>query len=641
MSVPIIALCTLFCVGTLSCAELPAVHATVSNNFLEKVIVRESIEDLEKLVEDTQNFENHIRGCVLLAEKYYQGDGVQSNHEKARILYEKIVRQLTYKRAQVWAMYWLGKIYVQGQWSGKIRRYGERPVLDEMSKNSATGLSYFERAAEQNEEMDIKDLACLELGDLYVEGRVVPKDVNRARKYYELIIDQRQGSKATELARERLKKINNRRVLPRVTLPIQAELPAVVETNTRYQALVDEGEKHCQKKQFEKARECFEEAASQDVEPRAQAQACLALGKLYQCARGVPCNLDIASGNYEKAAEQEHDMSAQVQACKLLAELWYAWGDVTQDYQKSLHYLERAARPRTEIIPGQPAVWCRLGYIFTYGPEALRNYEKGRQFYKQAADQTLDRHVQAQARLVLGEIFAAGQGVPVNEIKAREYFEMVIEQQDSLASQAMGYFALGRLLFLGQGVKQDLVLAEKYLQKAADQGMSLHAQIRARFYLGKLFRYLFAQSRSCELKERAIEYYGYTADQVIERKLQAQAWLGLGDCYRELFDVSEKHIAQKMRAFYEKAAQQEVCIDTRAEANMHLAEACEYGWGGLPTDFAKMKRHYEAVTDMKTAHRGFQAKAWAELERIYTQGLGVPRNPVKAVECRTARLKVP
>ncbi len=323
----IISLFTLFCVGTLACAELPSVRATEANNYLEKVIIRESIEDLEKLVEDTQNFENHIRGCVLLAEKYYQGDGVQSNHEKARILYEKIVKQLTFKRAQVWAMYWLGKIYIQGQWSGKIRRYGERPVFDEMSKNYAIGLAHLERAADQNDEVDIKDLACLELGDLYVEGRVVPKDVNRARKYYEAPIVQNQGSKVIACAREKLKKINNRQVLPRVKLPV-----VEVEKNTRYQALVEEGWKNWHAKEFEKARERFEETASQNVEPKAQAQAFLWLGKLYQWARGVTRDLEKAAGYYEKAAGQEHDIGVRVEACKLLLESWDAM--VGQDYQK-------------------------------------------------------------------------------------------------------------------------------------------------------------------------------------------------------------------------------------------------------------------------------------------------------------------
>jgi len=127
---------------------------------------------------------------------------------------------------------------------------------------------------------------------------------------------------------------------------------------------------------------------------------------------------------------------------------------VTQDYAKSLYWLEKSAAQDYAMAQGT------LGIFYYHGHGVKQDFVQARQWFEKAAAQG-----EPMAQFTLGVIYMSGHGVEVDYLMARQWLEKSAAQEEPKAQ-----YHLGIMYENGYGVPQDFIRARRWYKLAAAQG---------------------------------------------------------------------------------------------------------------------------------------------------------------------------
>ncbi len=108
----------------------------------------------------------------------------------------------------------------------------------------------------------------------------------------------------------------------------------------RARTLLELGKMLVERKEYEKAREYLEEAATQGADKVSAVVARVKLGELYYGGFGVEIDYEKAHECFMMAAHQKEDLQAQVVACEHLGEMYVLGRGVEKDYEKAGVYFQ-------------------------------------------------------------------------------------------------------------------------------------------------------------------------------------------------------------------------------------------------------------------------------------------------------------
>ncbi len=108
----------------------------------------------------------------------------------------------------------------------------------------------------------------------------------------------------------------------------------------RAKTLLELGKMLVESKEYEKALEYLEEAATQSTDKGIAVAARVQLGGLYYRGFGVDKDYAKAHECFVQAAHQKEDLQAQVIACQHLGEMYLLGRGVEKDYQKAGVYFQ-------------------------------------------------------------------------------------------------------------------------------------------------------------------------------------------------------------------------------------------------------------------------------------------------------------
>lgn len=354
---------------------------------------------------------------VQMGHFYRDGSGVEPNSHQALHWYERAAHQ-----GEVTGLLALGDLYRQGGYgvhrdpSKALDAYRQALFLGSFEAeyrmawllvqdkpHHARGA--FELLQRLADDGDVKALS--DLGDLCLEGRVVPRNPQKAKAYY---------SKAASLG----------------------DAEAAFKLGMLYQ--VGEGVPVNHPMAFR----WFMAAAE-----RGFAVAQLQVGHLYRDGYGVDKDYVQAAGWYRKGSEQG------LRAATLeLADLVHAGKGVKRD-------LREAARLYTVAAVHQPYAQFMLSILYAQGRGVAPDMVKSVAHYKAA---TRESGV-AMAQYKIAERYREGFALPCNFEEAYRWYALAAEHDLTLAE-----LRLGGLYEAGQGVDQDLSKALMWYYKAAKRG---------------------------------------------------------------------------------------------------------------------------------------------------------------------------
>ncbi|MGJ3243935.1 MAG: SEL1-like repeat protein [Opitutales bacterium] len=308
-------------------------------------------------------------------------------------------------------------------------------------------------------------------------------------------------------------------------------------------------------------------------------------------ARALYDEGDAASRNLEEAFELFKEVARESPDAAYFLGRMYARGEGTAtDTRDAVRWWKRAARD------GQPRAANDLAYFHEKGIEVRQDYEDALEYYRQAARLG---HVPAMARL--GFLNEAGLGKNPDLVQAIDWYEQAAGQ-----GYPPSIVDLGRIYWTGRHDKEaepayDRAVA--YFKKGTelDNALSQH-------HLGLAYR----DGKGVEADtEKALRYF----NQAAEQELPAAANV-LGTIYLE-----GRHgvTVDKRKALeYYRIASQDVAFAANLKEAVFLLEL-EFG------DAAKVIAEVERAA---TEDRDFDSALL--LNRIYSEGLGLPRDPEKA-----------
>ncbi len=108
----------------------------------------------------------------------------------------------------------------------------------------------------------------------------------------------------------------------------------------RAKTLLELGKMLVERKEYEKAREYLEEAATQGADKVSAVAAAIQLGQLYYGGFGVAIDYEKAHECFIGAAHQKEDLQAQVVGCQHLGEMYLLGRGGKKDYQKAAVYFQ-------------------------------------------------------------------------------------------------------------------------------------------------------------------------------------------------------------------------------------------------------------------------------------------------------------
>ena len=279
--------------------------------------------------------------------------------------------------------------------------------------------------------------------------------------------------------------------------------------------LVEQGYKHSENGDYDKAIECYRKAAQQG-----DAQGQDELGGMYLYGAGVEVDYATALDWFRKSAAQgfaegQRDVG-----------LMYHYGlGVEQDYQKALEWYNKAAKH------GNAHAEKGLGDMYYSGEGVQQSYEQAASWFRKAAD-----HNDREAQNALGNCYYSGKGVQQSYEEAVKWYRKSAEQ-----GFWWGEHNLGNMYAEGKGVPQDYGLAMQWFKKASDHGLGQASQAIAMLY--------FTGKGMEKDQKKAVEWFSKGAEQGY-----AVSQGDLGYCYENGYGV-EKDI-DMAKSWYQKAAEQ-------------------------------------------------------------------------------------
>ena len=303
-----------------------------------------------------------------------------------------------------------------------------------------------QQAAEQG-----SDVAQLELGYMYYDGKGVPKDLAAAARWFRKAADQ-----GNDAAQGRLGYMYyNGEGVPK-DLAVAARW---------YRKAADQGDDAAQvmlgsmyykgegvPKDLVAAARWYREAAD-----RGNDFAQAALGYMYYYGEGVPKNLAAAARWYRKAADRGNDFAQAA-----LGYMYYYGEGVPKNLAAAARWYRKAADR------GNDFAQAALGYMYYYGEGVPKDLAVAARWYRKAADQGDDA-----AQVMLGSMYYKGEGVPKDLVAAARWSREAADRGNDFAQAALGY-----MYYYGEGVPKDYLLSYAWSSLAAAQGQKYAKDIR-------------------------------------------------------------------------------------------------------------------------------------------------------------------
>lgn len=459
----------------------------------------------------------HQRALTEIGDMYYSGKGVPQNYQKAIEYYQKACAE-----GYPYAFYSLGFMYLKGQGTSPDKE----KAIEYLSQAAAMGnesafqlLNRIDHEAEDNDGKEVdpfarqayldaqqaleaKDTerylnllsqsanlgytqAMNDLGDVYFNGELVPKDMAKAYNYFFKASQNGSGYGSYSCGF----------ILMRGT----SDVPRDIEKSlSLFQLAVDQNYKAANR---DLARYYYSQNTEdghrkaldyylQYIEYRPKdTDALLHIGLIYEIGIGAPRNIDLARKYYERAAEEDHTGMAY----NFLGGTFMVAEETDSNERKAVYYLQKAIElgnaeamsricfylhngrgglqpdihKEIELLTnaskqGYHEATYRLGVLFENGGDGIeKNAELSIKYFQQAADNGVLAAINK-----IGELYLFGEVIPANMSKAIAYFNSASEKGYGRAS-----YWLGRLHADGIGqLEKDTRKAIAYYQKAIEQG---------------------------------------------------------------------------------------------------------------------------------------------------------------------------
>ncbi|KAG0302263.1 hypothetical protein BGZ97_002430, partial [Linnemannia gamsii] len=291
------------------------------------------------------------------------------------------------------------------------------------------------------------------LGDMFMDGRVFPKDAQAAIDWYLRANSQRNRS----ATRRKLRPIcySNHGVTREYLTAVDRHRKAADQGDSTAQCNV--GLLHLIVEEHAEAMIWLRKAAEQG-----NANAYVDIGYLYVGGLGVSKNYAEAMIWYRKAAEQGDALG------QCIIGILYVGGlGVSQDYAEAMIWLRKAAKQ------GDASAQYYIGNLYRRGYGVSQDYAEAMIWYRKAAKQGV-----ASAQYNIGNLYRRGNGVSQDYAEAMIWYRKAAEQGDISAQ-----YHIGSLYRRGDGVSQDYAEAMIWYRKAAEQG-----DASAQYDIGSLYR---------------------------------------------------------------------------------------------------------------------------------------------------------
>ena len=528
-------------------------------------------------------------GYLLLADKYYEGNGAEQNYVKAFEYYNLAAKQNSarakndlgwmYEKGQgveqddQLAVEWYRKSAEQGYAKGQrhlgwMYEYG-RGV--EQDYNLAT--KWYRKSAEQG---DARGQSYL--GWMYANGRGVEQDDKLAVEWYSKAAEQGEASAQSYLGSIY---INGQGVKYDEALAIEWSRKSAEQENATGQRLL--GWMYANgrgvKQDYKLAMEWYRKAAEQG-----EIIAQWLIGNMYEDGLGAKQDDKLAVEWYRKAAEQEH-------ANGQFSLGWmYANGrGVGQDYKQAVEWYRKAAEQ------GDASGQSYLSMMYINGHGVEQDEKSAIEWSRKAAEQG-----DAFGQRLLGWMYQKGQGVKPDDKMAVEWYRKAVDQGESIAQRL-----LGGMYREGRGVQQDDKMAIAWYRKSAEQGDAA-AQ--------RLLGWMYKEGRGVQQDDKmAVEWYRKAGSQGEAVALRLLGWM-----YKEGRGVQRD---DKMAIeWYQKAVSQGEAVAKNALGWMYLKGR------GVQQDNKTAVKWFQKAAEQGDANGQFNL-GW-----MYQKGRGVKQDDKLAIE---------
>ena len=264
------------------------------------------------------------------------------------------------------------------------------------------------------------------LGYLYLNGSGVTKDIEEAKKWYEMAAEQKHAEAEYYLA-------------------------------YLYETEVTDMDKEADPKDSEKVLEYYKRAAEHGYAP-----AQVIIGKRYLESDDISTVIEEAKKWILKAAEQEN-----AEAEYLLAKMYEDGTGFDKDDIKAAQYYRLSAEH------GYGEAQCWLGDAYYDGNSTVKkNITEAVKWYRKAAEHGITK---AQRRI--GSMYAMGDGVEKDLAEGIKWTRLAAQKGDMYAQYNMGVMYIN-----GTGVEENIDEAEKWFLKSAKQGFA-----KAQYNLGCIY----------------------------------------------------------------------------------------------------------------------------------------------------------
>lgn len=318
------------------------------------------------------------------------------------------------------------------------------------------------------------------------------------------------------------------------------------------------------------------------------------------------------------------DSEAQTELGKLYAA---GTGGLKQDYAAAHSWWLKAANK------GNAAAQNNIGALYENGHGVTQDFNEAAKWYKKAAEQGL-----AVAQNNLATLFEEGNGVSINYTEAFNWYSKAAEQ-----GYAESMSNLASLYANGQGVKQNQQQAALWYQKAADKGHPYAQYVLGMFYetgagvplddAKAVYWLQKAADQDLEAAQSEMAFLYLTGERGVAKNLRKAekllltvagkgsdiAMFNLGSLY-EKGDLGKSDMVAALD-WYLKAAEKNNYL-----ATMKLGEIYLQGTSTMKPDYPLALKWLQQSDALGLPQAAYM------LGKMYVSGIGVEKNPVKAVE---------
>lgn len=656
----------------------------------------------EKAAED-----KHQRALTEIGDMYYSGKGVLQDYPKAMEYYQRACEE-----GYPYAFYSLGFMYLKGQGTAPDKEKAMEYLSQAAAMGNESAFQLLNRIDHEEEEEEEKDIdpfarqayadaqqaleaketeryvnlliqaanlgytqAMNDLGDLYFNGELVPKEMAKSYNYFLKASQNGSGYGSYSCGFILMRGSSDvprdiEKSLSMFQLAVEQNYKAATRDLARYYYSENTEEGH------RKALDYFLQYT--EYRPK-DPDALLHIGLIYETGIGVPKNIDLARKYYERAAEEDETGMAY----NFLGGTFMVAEETESNERKAVEYFQKAIElgnadamiricfylhngrgglkpnihKEIELLTnaskqGYHDATYRLGRLYEEGESGIaRNMELAIKYFQQAADNGVLAAINK-----IGELYLFGEVIPANLSKAIAYFNSASEKGYGRSS-----YWLGRLHSGGIGqLEKDTQKAIAYYQRAIEQGYedaqewldqlqkNLVDENVANIEIpqGKTDDELYQDAKEALNKTQFKTAYAYFSH--LAQKGYAEAFNSLGDMY--FYGQGVVHDQTQALEHYKKAAELDSAygyfnagylywtgpkeIQDPKLALQYLKQAAQMGYtyalgfiGDIYRigpediiDYAEAKRYYKKGIDIE------EVNAIKGMAILYLLGQGVTQN---------------